>query len=76
VRRRTKRRLRWLGLVAIAIPLGAWALERAAGQAEARGGRVAQVGRQLRHGAELLGRYGRGPLASRLRPPGSRTTAS
>ena len=77
MRRRTKRRLRRLGLVAIAIPLGAWALEWAARQAEARGGRADQLGRWwLRHGAELLGRCGCGPLASRLRPPGARTTAS
>ncbi len=77
MRRRTKRRTkRRLGLVAIAIPLGAWALERSARQAEARGGRADQLGRRLRHGAELLGRYGRGPLASRLRPPGARITAS
>lgn len=76
MRRRTKRRLRRLGLVAVAIPLGAWALAWAARQAEARGGRADQLGRRLRHGAELLGRYGRGPLASRLRPPGARTTAS
>lgn len=67
--RRTKRRLRRLGLVAVAIPIGTWALERAARQAEARGGRAAQVGRQLRRGTELLERYGRGPLASRLRRP-------
>jgi hypothetical protein len=67
--RRTKRRLRRVALVAVAIPVAAWALERAAGQAEARGGRAAQVGRQLRRGAELLKGSGRGPLASRLQRP-------
>ncbi len=63
MRRRTKRRIRRLGLVAVAIPIGAWALERAARQAEARGGRPAQLGPRLRHGANVLGRHGRGPLA-------------
>ena len=69
MRRTTKRRLRRLGLAAVALPVGAWALERVADQAEARGGRAAQVGRQLRRGAELLKRSGQGPLASRLRRP-------
>jgi hypothetical protein len=67
--RRTKRRLRRLALVAVAIPVAAWALERAADQAEVRGRRAAQLGRQLRRGAELLRGAGRGPLASRLQPP-------
>jgi hypothetical protein len=69
VRQGTKRWLRRLALVAIAIPVAAWALEWAARQAEARGGRADQLGRWLHRGAELIGRYGRGPLASRLRPP-------
>ena len=63
MRRGLRRAVRRLALVAIAVPLAAWALEQAARRLEARG----TAAQWLRGGADLLGRQGRGPLARRLR---------
>jgi hypothetical protein len=68
MRRALKRGIRRLALVAIAVPVVAWALEQAAQRLEARGA-AAWWSQRLRGGAELLGRQGRGPLAKRLRRP-------
>jgi hypothetical protein len=68
MKKRTKRRLRRLAIIAIGIPVAAWALEEAARRSEARSG-PSPTSRRLRTGADWLGRMGRGPLASRLRRP-------
>jgi hypothetical protein len=71
---RTRRRVQQLALVTIAAPAAAWALEQAARRAEARD-QTSLVSRRLRQGADLVQRFGRGPLADRLsRRP--RTTVS
>ena len=73
MRTTTKRRARRLALVMVAAPLAAWALEQAARRTEARGNASA-ASRRLRQGADLVRRFGRGPLADRLRQaqPGER----
>jgi hypothetical protein len=66
VARRASRGLRRLAIITILVPLAAWALEEAARRAEARGD-TSPWGRRLRQGADWLGGFGRGPLASRMR---------
>ena len=62
----TKRRAGQLALVTVAAPVAGWALERAARRAEA-GDKTSSAGRRLRQGADFVQRFGRGPLADRLR---------
>jgi hypothetical protein len=62
----TKRRVGQLALVTVAAPVAAWALEQAAHRAEARD-QASPVSRRLRQGADFVQRFGRGPLADRLR---------
>ena len=62
---RTRRRVGRLALVMVAAPAAAWALEQAARRAEA-GDSTSSASRRLRHGADLVQRFGRGPLADRL----------
>jgi len=57
---------RQLALVTLAAPVAAWALEQAAHRAEARD-QASPASRRLRQGADFLQRFGRGPLADRLR---------
>jgi hypothetical protein len=66
VARRASRGLRRLAIITVLVPLAAWALEEAARRAEARGD-ASPWGRRLRQGANWLGGFGRGPLASRMR---------
>ena len=66
MRTTTKRRARQLALVTLAAPVAAWALEQAAHRAEA-GDKASPASRRLRQGAEVVQRFGRGPLADRLR---------
>ena len=66
MRRGMRRRLGQLAVVTVALPVAAWALERAAQQAEAKNPGSASS-RRLRQGAESMHGAGRGPLASRLR---------
>jgi hypothetical protein len=66
MRTTTRRRARQLALVTVAAPVAAWALEQAARRAEARD-RTSQTSRRLRQGADFVQRFGRGPLADRLR---------
>ena len=63
---RARRVLKRLAIITILVPLAAWALEEAARRAEAREG-ASPWGQRLRQGADWLGRFGRGPLASRMR---------
>jgi hypothetical protein len=63
---RARRALKRLAIITVLIPLAAWALDEAARRAEARHG-AAPWGRRLRQGADWLGGFGRGPLASRMR---------
>jgi hypothetical protein len=76
MRTTTRRRARQLALVTMAAPVAAWALEQAARRAEARD-RTSQTSRRLRQGADFVQRFGRGPLADRLRqrpvPTGTRS---
>jgi hypothetical protein len=75
MRSRTRRRARWLALVLVVAPLAAWALEQAARRTETAGG-DSPTSRRLRQGAEIVRRFGRGPLANRLgrpSPPGAAT---
>ncbi len=67
---RMRRRTRQLAFVTVAVPVAAWALEQAARRAEVRDP-VSPASRRLRQGADLVQRFGRGPLADRLqrRPP-------
>jgi hypothetical protein len=65
MRTRTKRRVRRLALIMVAAPVAAWALEEAARRAEARD-TASPTGRRLRQGADIVRRFGRGPLANRL----------
>ena len=64
---RMRRRTLQLAFVTVAVPVVAWALEQAARRAEARD-HTSPASRRLRQGADLLQRYGRGPLADRLQP--------
>jgi 2-succinyl-5-enolpyruvyl-6-hydroxy-3-cyclohexene-1-carboxylate synthase len=66
MRTTTKRRAGQLALVTVAAPVAAWALEQAARRAEA-GDQTSSTSRRLRQGADLVQRFGRGPLADRLR---------
>jgi hypothetical protein len=76
MRYRTKRRMRQLALVTVAATGAAWALEQAARRAEARD-RTSPTSRRLRQGADLVQRFGRGPLADRLgRPPATTATST
>ena len=63
MRTTTKRRAGQLALVTVAAPIAGWALEQAARRAEADD-KTSSTSRRLRQGAE---RFGRGPLADRLR---------
>jgi hypothetical protein len=65
MRYRTGRRVRQLALVMVAAPAAAWALEQAARRAEERDN-TSPTSRRLRQGADLVQRFGRGPLANRL----------
>jgi hypothetical protein len=64
--RRTTKRAGQLALVTVAAPVAAWALEQAAHRAEARD-QASPASRRLRQGADFVQRFGRGPLADRLR---------
>jgi hypothetical protein len=66
MRRTTKRRAGQLALVTVAAPVAGWALEQAARRAEARD-QASPASRRLRQGADFVQRFGRGPLADRLR---------
>ena len=66
MRRGMRRRLGQLAVVTVALPVAAWALDRAAEQAEAKNP-GSTSSRRLRQGADLLHGVGRGPLARRLR---------
>ena len=66
MRIRTKRRAGQLALVTVAAPVAGWALEQAARRAEA-GDKNSLTSRRLRQGADFVQRFGRGPLADRLR---------
>jgi hypothetical protein len=70
-----KRRARQLAFITVAVPVAGWVLERAARRAEARN-RTSPTGRRLRTGAELLQRWGRGPLAARLGRPTTAITSN
>jgi hypothetical protein len=66
MRMTTKRRATQLALVTVAAPIAGWALEQAAHRAEARD-QASPASRRLRQGADFVQRFGRGPLADRLR---------
>jgi hypothetical protein len=66
MRTTTMRRARQLALVTLAAPVAAWALEQAARRAE-EGDKTSPASRRLRQGADFVQRFGRGPLADRLR---------
>ena len=66
MRTTTRRRARQLALVTVAAPVAAWALEQAARRADA-GDKSSPTSRRLRQGADFVQRFGRGPLADRLR---------
>jgi hypothetical protein len=66
MRSRTKRRVRRLAMIMVALPVAAWALEEAARRVDAREAGSA-TGRRLRQGADILRGFGRGPLVNRLR---------
>ena len=70
MRMRMGRRTRQLAFVTVAVPVAAWALEQAARRAEVRD-QASPASKRLRQGADLVQRFGRGPLADRLqrRPP-------
>jgi hypothetical protein len=68
MRPRMKRRTRRRAFVTVAIPVAGWALEQAARRAETRD-QASPASRRLRQGAEFVQRWGRGPLADRLRRP-------
>ena len=70
---RMKRRTRQLAFVTVAVPVAAWALEQAARRAETRD-QDSPASRRLRQGAEFVQRWGRGPLADRLRRPTTTAT--
>jgi hypothetical protein len=76
MRYRRGRRVRQLALVMVAAPATAWALEQAARRAEERD-KTSPTSRRLRQGADLVQRFGRGPLANRLgRRPATATSAA
>jgi hypothetical protein len=76
MRYRRGRRVRQLALVMVAAPAAAWALEQAAHRAEARDN-TSGASRRLRQGADLVQRFGRGPLANRLgRRPATTATST
>ena len=62
-------------LAFVTVPVAAWALEQAARRAEVRD-QASPASKRLRQGADLMQRFGRGPLADRLqrRPPSSTVT--
>ena len=62
----TKRRAGQLALFTVAAPVAGWALEQAARRAEA-GDQTSSTSWRLRQGADFVQRFGRGPLADRLR---------
>ena len=66
MRTTTKRRATQLALVTVAAPVAGWALKQAARRAET-GDHISLTSRRLRQGADLVQRFGRGPLADRLR---------
>lgn len=66
MRMRIRRRAVQLALVMVAAPIAAWMLEQAASRVEARD-KASPSGRRLRQGADFMQRFGRGPLADRLR---------
>jgi hypothetical protein len=66
VRNRMARRLL---VMAVAVPVAAWALDRAARRLE-ESERPSAVGKGLRFVADLLQEAGYGPLAARLRSTG------
>jgi hypothetical protein len=65
MRYRRRHRVRQMALVMVAAPAAAWALEQAARRAEAHD-KTSPASRRLRRGADLVQRFGRGPLADRL----------
>ena len=75
MRMRMGRRTRQLAFVTVAVPVAAWALEQAARRAELRD-QASPASKRLRQGADLVQRFGRGPLADRLqrRPPATTVT--
>lgn len=75
MRMRMGRRTRQLAFVTVAVPVAAWALEQAAHRAEVRD-QASPASKRLRQGADLMQRFGRGPLADRLqrRPPSTTVT--
>lgn len=73
MRPRMKRRTRQLAFVTVAIPVVGWALEQAARRAETRD-QASPLGRRLRQGADVVQRWGRGPLAERSRRPTATAT--
>ena len=76
MRYRRGRGVRQLALAMVAAPVAAWALEQAARRAEARD-TASPASRRRRQGADLVQRFGRGPLADRLgrRPVTTATSA-
>jgi hypothetical protein len=66
MRMRIRRRAAQLALITLAAPIAAWMLEKAASRAEARD-KASPSSRRLRQGADFMQRFGRGPLADRLR---------
>jgi hypothetical protein len=68
--RRARRLIKRLAIITVLIPLAAWALEEAARRSDARN-QASPWGQRLRQGSEWVGRFGRGPLANRLRRPRS-----
>jgi hypothetical protein len=76
VRSRAMRALKRLAVITVLIPLAAWALDEAARRAEGRQG-SSPTSQRLRQGADWVGRFGRGPLAKRMRErrDGGHTTA-
>ena len=75
MRMRMGRRTRQLAFVTVALPVAAWALEQAARRAEVRD-QASPASKRLRQGADMVQRFGRGPLADRLqrRPPSTTVT--
>jgi hypothetical protein len=75
MRMRMGRRTRQLAFVTVALPVAAWALEQAARRAEVHD-QASPASKRLRQGADLVQRFGRGPLADRLqrRPPSTTVT--
>jgi hypothetical protein len=73
---RMRRRTRQLAFVTVAMPVAAWAaLEQAARRAEVRDP-ASLASRRLRQGADLVQRFGRGPLADRLQRRAASTTVT